>query len=240
MRCLAMTGLIVLVPTQVALAQPLAVGKLHYLRPAGAGWAHECTFTIAKRDNGWAIHSVTERGSLKLTLDTAYLPNDMLTTSIVKVRSGDKESVSIVAVRDDKASVQLWEKPLQILQVSPGTIVTSAPDWTDALLLCARYDHKKAGKQTMPGLWYHPEQGVQQLKFHIDRQGYDTIRHGDKNVKLGRFTIELRGKSRYAAWATMDGLLVRLIPLPAKAEQRTGLILDSYERSGAKDLAPNE
>src|SRR5262245_39671720 len=218
-------------------AQPLPAGKLRYLRPAGDGWTSECVFTIAKRDNGGSIASVTEHGQLRLTLETSYGPKDALATSVLTLRNGDKESVAIVAVKDGVARVQLPEQPLKKLEISPGVIVTSAPDWTDTLLLFARYDHAAADKQTFSALWYHPEQPVQLLKLSIERHGYDTIQRDGKDVKLARFTIQLRGNSQYAAWATRDGTMVRLIPLPAKAKQRSGLILEGYEKSGAADLA---
>ena len=91
------------------------------------------------------------------------------------------------------------------LDAEADVIVTSAPDWTDTLLLCARYDHAQGGKQTFPALWYHPEQAPQILKLHIERQDYETIQRDGKDLKLARFTIHLRGNSQYAAWATMDG-----------------------------------
>jgi hypothetical protein len=218
-------------------AQPLPAGKLRYLRPARDGWTSECSFSIAKRDNGWSIASVTERGQVRLTLETSYGPNDTLAASVLTLRNGDKESVAIAALKDGVARVKLPEQPPKKLDVPLGVIVTSAPDWTDTLLLCTRYDHAAAGKQTFSALWYHTEQPVQLLKLSIERQGYDTIQRDGKDVKLARFTIQLRGNSQYAAWATMDGSMVRLIPLPAKAKQRSGLILEGYEKSGATDLA---
>jgi hypothetical protein len=219
-------------------AQPLPAGKLRYLRPAGEGWMNECLFTIAKRENVWSIMSVTERGTVRLTLETAYGPKDALATSVITIRNGDKESIAMATAKDGNARVQLPEQSLKKLDVPPGVIVTSAPDWTDTLLLCARYDQAAGGKQTFPALWYHPDQSAQLLKLSIERQGYDTIRHDGKDVKLARFTIQLRGNSQYAAWATMDGTMVRLIPLPAKEKQRSGLILEGFEKSGAVELTP--
>jgi len=235
-RQLFLSAIAVLLLHEFLAAQPLPAGKRRYLRPAGDGWTNECLFTTAKRDNGWSIASVTERGQLRLTLETSYGPKDALATSVLTLRNGDKEAVAIVAVKDGVARVQLPEQPLKKLEISPGVIVTSAPDWTDTLLLCARYDHAAGGKQVFSALWYHPEQPVQLLKLSVERQGYDTIQRDGKNVKLARFTIQLRGNSQYVAWATMDGTMVRLIPLPAKAKQRSGLIFEGYEKSGAVDL----
>lgn len=220
-------------------AQPLAPGKLRYLRPTGDGWTTECVFTIAKKKDGWSIASVTERGPLKLTLETSYRAKDALDSSVLRLQNGDKKSTAVAAVvNEGVARVQLPEQPLKMVDVRPSVIVTSAPDWTDALLLCARYDQTAGGKQTFPALWYHPEQGVQVLKLHIERQGHDMIQHGDKKIKLTQFAIHLRGNSAYAAWATADGTLVRLIPLPA-TEKRSGLILDTLENEpGILGLMP--
>ena len=122
-------------------AQPLPVGKLRYLRPAGDSWATDCVFTIAKKGEGWSIAGATERGALKLTLETRYRPKDVLEASVLTVRNGDKESLAIAAcLQEGVARVQLPEQPLKMVDVPRGVIVTSAPDWTDVLLLCARYE----------------------------------------------------------------------------------------------------
>lgn len=237
MSRLTLASITLLMSEAVVAAQPLPTGKLRYLRPAGDGWVQECQFTIAKKGDGWSIDSVTERGSLKLSLFTRYRPKDVLEASILTVKNGDKESSAIAAcLKEGVARVQLPEQPLNMVDVPRGVIVTSAPDWTDVLLLCARYDQAAGGKQTFPALWYHPEQGVQLLKLHIERQGHDTIQHGDRKLKLTRFAIHLRGNSAYAAWATADGTMVRLMPLPAKGKQRSGLILEGYDKSGAVEL----
>ena len=126
----------------------------------------------------------------------------------------------------------------QDFDVPPGVIVTSAPDWSDVFLLCQRYRHADGGKQTFAALWVHPEQLTQLLKLTIERQGYQNIRHDGNDVKLARFAIALRGNSQYVAWATPDGTLVRLVPLPMNAKQRTGLIRAGYENSTAAELTP--
>ena len=238
MRQLFLSVIAVVIFNESSAAQPLPAGKLRYLHPAGNGWTNECLFTIAKRENGWSIASITERGQVRLTLETSYGPKDRLATSVLTLRNGDKESVAIATAKGSVAQVQLPEQPLKKLDVPRGVIVTSAPDWTDTLLLCARYDHAAGGMQTFMALWYHPDQSAQLLKLSIERQGYDTIRRDGKDLKLARFTIQLRGNSQYAAWATMDGTMVRLIPLQAKEKQRNGLVLEGFEKSGAVELTP--
>lgn len=238
MSRLTLALIILLMSDTVVPGQPLPTGKLRYLRAAGDGWATECTFTIAKKGAGWSIAGVTDRGKLKLTLETRYRPNDVLEASVLTVLNGDKRLTAIAAcLKEGVARVQLPEQPLKMVDVPRGVIVTSAPDWTDVLLLCERYDQAAGGKQTFPALWYHPEQGVQLLKLHIERQGHDTIQHRDRKLKLTQFAIHLRGNSAYAAWAAADGTMVRLMPLPAKGKQRSGLILEGYDKSGAIELA---
>jgi hypothetical protein len=219
-------------------APPLPSGKLRYLRPAGERWTHECTFTIATRDNGWSIASVTERGKLTLSVGTAYDADDRLASAVVELRQGDKKSMATATADDRVVRIQQPEQPPKTVEAPGGVIVTSAPDWTDILLLCARYDYVRDGKQQFPGLWIHPRQPIQSLTFTIERTGHDVIRHGDRQVKLSRFVIHLRGQSAYAAWADETKKLIRLMPLPAKEPRRTGLVLEGFEESGATALRP--
>jgi hypothetical protein len=232
---MALVGLLFLV--QYLPGQPQLPGKLRYLRPAGEGWTNECLFTLGKKDGGWSIVSVTERDPLRLTLETLYGPENTLLTSKVTVRDKDKETAASVSVEQGVVRIQQRGRPRQEFAAPRGVIVTSAPDWTDVLLLCSLYDHTQAGQQTFPALWIHPEMPHQLLKLTIERQGYEMIQQGAKEIKLARFAIQLRGKSRYVGWATMDGTMVRLIPLPA-GKQRSGLIADGFQESSAKDLVP--
>jgi hypothetical protein len=230
--------LILTLQSQVT-ARPLPAGKLRYLRPAGDGWTNECLFTIAEREDGWSIASVTERGPLKLSLGTTYDTKSVFTSSTLAILNDGKGLTSLATIKNGKALVlQSPGQPVKEFQAPPDAIVTSAPDWTDTLLLCARYDRAAGGKQTFQALWYHPEQSTQVLKLSLEHHGYDTIQHDGKDKKLARYRIELRGKSQYAAWATLEGTMVRLIPLPHKAKQRTGLILEGYEKSTAAELSP--
>jgi hypothetical protein len=133
-------------------------------------------------------------------------------------------------VSEGKARVQRAGQKAQEFEVPPGVIVTSAPDWTDAILLCRRYDRAKGGKQSFPGLWIHPEQPGQRLPFAIDRTGEDTVEDAGKKLKLARYTIWLRGNSSYTVWADETGRLIRLVPLATKEGAPTGLVLDGYEK----------
>lgn len=115
--------------------------------------------------------------------------------------------------------------------MSPGVIVTSAPDWSDTFLLARGYDRKKGGKQEFPGLWIHPSQPTQVLRFSIEKVGSDTIVHEGKKIELDRCEIRIRGNSGYAAWIDATGRLIRLLPLTAK---EGGMVLEGFEQSAAR------
>jgi hypothetical protein len=211
--------------------------KVRYLRPAPNGTATECIFTIQPGPEGWSIKSITERGKDRLVLTAEYGRNDRLTSAEVAWILDGKSKKARVSVTDGKAVVQRKGKEAQEFAVPPGVIVTSAPDWTDTFLLCRRYDRRKAGKQSFPGLWIHPFQESQRLTFRIERTGSDTIEHAGKKLVLDRFLIHLRNNSGYAAWADEKGRMIKLHALPF----RTGsdvLVLEGYEESAAKLRIP--
>lgn len=232
------TWICMVVTTAVAAAQMPPAGTVRYLRPAGGGWAEECTFRVAKEKRGWAIGSLTLRGKVQLDVQAEYDEENGLVSGEVILKDGTQSRATNFKRKENKVVVYRGGAQPQSFEVPAGVIVTSAPDWTDTYLLCQRYRHANGGKQTFAALWVHPEQPTQLLKLNIERQGFDMIQHDGKDVKLARFMIELRGKSQYAAWATMDGTMVRLIPLPTKEKQRSGLVLEGFEKSAAADLSP--
>jgi hypothetical protein len=142
-----------------------------------------------------------------------------------------KAKSATVVVTDGKAKVKRDALPDQEFDVPQGVIVTSAPDWTDTFLLCQRFDRVKGGKQSFPGLWVHPQQQCQRVDFQIERIGEDAIETADKKQKIDRFSIWLRGKSEYMAWANADGIMIKLAPLPVPANPTNWLVLEGYEKS---------
>ena len=129
-----------------------------------------------------------------------------LRSSKVTLQNGKRSAM--VAVEKGTARVQRPGQKPQEFPVPAGVIVTSAPDWTDVVLLCRRFDHVKGGKQTFAALWIHPEQPALSLKLSIEHQGYATVTKGQDKIKLTAFLIHLRNQSPYYAWATLDGTLV--------------------------------
>jgi hypothetical protein len=209
-------------------------GTFRYLRRTGSATATttECTFTMPSEKKGWSIKSVTERGKGRLLLNARFDSNDRLLAADVAWIMGDQEKTASVSVKNAKAHILRQGKEAQVFGVPPGVIVTSAPDWTDTFLLCRRYDRRKGGKQEFAGLWIHPEKAALRLTFTIERSGGDTIEHQGKKMKLDRFLIRLRNNSMYAAWADEKGRMIKLHPLPLRAEDH--LVLEGYEKSAAK------
>jgi len=209
------------------------VERSRYVRPSGKSFVFECEVTVKKSKSGSSVESVTERGKLKLTVASRYDERDRLTAADATLLSDGKKKTATVTATDGKAMVQREGQAAQEFELGPGTIVTSAPDWTDAVLMCRRYDAKAGGKQSFPGLWIHPEQPSQSLAFTIEKDGAETLDLADKKLRLIRFTIALRGNSRYAAWADVGGRMIKLVPLPYKENAANWLVLEGYEKSAA-------
>jgi hypothetical protein len=216
-------------------ADPAAelIDRARYVRPAGKDFAVESEIVLWKTKSGSVIDSQTGRGKTQLSVVAEYDEGNHLTRAeVTLIHDGDKKAVTVSA-GDGKARVQRpGDKPQQF-DVPAGVIVTSAPDWTDAFLLCRRYDRKKGGKQSFPGLWIHPEQATQQPTFEIERTGDDAIDPKGKNIKLDRYTIRLRGKSAYCAWADRDGKMIKLLPLPFKEGANNWIALEGFDKHTA-------
>jgi hypothetical protein len=210
-----------------------AIEKSRYVRPSGKAFLFECEVTVKKSKSGSTVESVTERGKLKLIVTSRYDERDRLTAANAILVNDSKKSTATVTAADGKAKVQREGQAAQEFEVQPGLIVTSAPDWTDAILMCRRYDVKAGGKQSFPGLWIHPEQPSQSLTFTIEKIGDETIDHADEVLKLNRFTIGLRGNSRYTGWADPTGRMIKLVPLPYKENAGNWIVREGYEKSAA-------
>ena len=206
---------------------------VRYVRPAGGGTAFECAITVRRSKTGSEVGSVTERGKVRLAVSSRYDDRDRLTAAEVTLGRGAGAKSATVTVAGGKAKVSRPGQPAQEFDAAAGVIVTSAPDWTDAFLLCRRYDRKKGGKQTFPGLWIHPEQPAQAVTFAVERAGPDAIEHAGKKIELDRYIVWLRGGSRYAVWADGDGTMVKLVPLPYKEKAANWIVREGFEKSAA-------
>jgi poly(3-hydroxybutyrate) depolymerase len=225
-------------PLTVPLQQQEKQEKARYLRLLPDKAVDECQFTQQAGAKGWNITSVTQRGATRLIVTARYDPQDMLAVAAATLHKGEEMSAVRVQVAAGKATIRRDGKDPEELDIPKGTIVTSAPDWTDTFLLCQRYDRGKGGKQEFPGLWIHPEQPAQRLTFSIERQGKDAIEHDGKKRELDRHLIRIRNNSEYAAWTDAAGRMIKLTSLPFK-DSSTELVLEGYEKS-ARNLRPPE
>jgi hypothetical protein len=222
----------------------IVVGNAHadetyrYVRAAGDLFVTECIFSIKQEKAGWSIVSKTDRGKVKMEVEARYDETDRLIVARASLNTDGKNTIAAVEVKDGKAIVKReGEKPIEF-DAPNGTVVTSAPDWTDVFLVCRRYDREKKGKQEFPALWIHPTQASQRLTFSIELLGTDRIEHDGKKLELNRYQIRIRGNSGYAAWADDKGRMIRLIPLPFK-NATAGMTLEGFEKS-ATSLQPPE
>jgi hypothetical protein len=213
--------------------------ELRYTRPAGAKAVLECTFRIARHEAGWTIASRTDRGAVKMEVEARYDGQDRLIAARAVLTSEGGSKPATVEVMEGKALVKRPGAKAVQFDAPRGTIVTSAPDWSDIFLLCRRYDRERKGKQQFPALWIHPIKTPQRLTFSIEWQGVDRIRHAGKEMELTRYRIHIRNNSAYAAWADSRGRLIRLIPLPGKAAA-SGMTLEGFERSAASLRPPRQ
>jgi hypothetical protein len=198
-----------------AFAAEPAVETLRYLR-AGERPSLESEFKISRADDGSSIESTTHRGPLKLTVEVRYDKNGRLTTATAREAAAGAVKSAAVRFADGKAVVTRHDGTTQEFAVAAGVIVTSAPDWTDTLMLCRRYDRAAGGRQEFPGLWIHPVQPAKAPTFVVERAGAEEIAHAGGTLRLTRLTITLRPGSRYVAWADEGGKMVRLSTLPFK------------------------
>lgn len=207
--------------------------KYRYSRVAGDKHVPECTFHIKRTKKGWSITSVTQRGQARMTVFSGYDADGQLHTAKAVYTKGKAVQPTRVDIKNGKAIIWGKEKIIAEFAVPKGTIVTSAPDWTDTFMLCRLYDRKRQGKQEFPALWIHPTKKPLRLTFSIERKDSVFIEHKSKKMKLGRYAIRIRNNSAYVAWADENGRMIRLIPAGAKSAT-AGLTLQGFEGSVGK------
>jgi hypothetical protein len=188
--------------------------------------------------SGLRAVSVTQQGNVKLTLTVEQNRQEELLTAEVVVASStlNPQSSTLRATAtygDGKATVQRGQQRPQVFECPSQLICTSAPDWTDTVLLCLKYDLKRGGKQEFPALWFHPTQPAQQTTFTAEWTGSQRIQWGFLFLQVNRLMLTIRGGSRYVAWTTEDGRMVKLIPTHREGTlQRAGsLYLEGYENA---------
>lgn len=186
--------------------------------------------------DGLRTLSVTQQGNVKLALVVQQTLREELHDAQVTLESTLNPQPSTLQAtatyRDGKANVHRSQQE-QTFTCLPQLIVTSAPDWTDVVLLCLKYDRRRGGKQQFPALWFHPTQRAQQTTFSAEWTGSQRIQWGFLFLKVNRLMLTIRGGSRYVAWAMEDGRMMKLIPVNGDGTLRLAgsLYLEGYENA---------
>jgi hypothetical protein len=229
--CLAMLASSATVPApqqDTTQAKPPSIDTVRFLRPAGADWVFETEVRIQADASGTKIASRTGREKAQLAIESRFDKSERLLAASVTESRNDVERAARVEVRDATARVTRAGGEQAEFDCPPGVIVTSAPDWTDVVLMVKRFDRQRGGKQEFAGLWIHPTQEPRRLTFSITHLGGDMIEHEGKQLSLDRFRIVLRGGSRYIGWGDAQGKLIRLTPESAPQQ---GIVLDGWQKS---------
>lgn len=211
-----MRAILLLTLTGCATAPAPKAEVVRYFRVTPQKTGLECSFSVIRGD-GWTITSVT--GSL--SVDARYDGDDRLLDAQASLRGG---ATVRVEAADEKAKVHAPGRELQEFSAPPGLIVTSAPDWTDAFLICRRWKRDGPAKQIFQGLWIHPVQLSQRLVFSAERVRRDKL----ATLELDVLTIRLRGGSAYRAWADPAGRLIKLASFPP-AEDAVLLVREGFD-----------
>jgi hypothetical protein len=201
---------------------------LRYVRPSPKGPVDETVVRVEHDAEGRTITSVTTRGATALTLISHYDEGDRLREASVRLASKPASPAASVLVEHGKATVQRARRAPVTLDCPEGVVVTSAPDWTDAVVAVRRYDPGGERLQEFPGLWIHPTEEPARLTFKLTRQREDEVTHDGRSIRLLRLLLELRGGSKYTVWRSDAGQLVRLMP-EGKPEQ--AIVLTGWEDS---------
>ncbi|MCH7727240.1 MAG: hypothetical protein IH991_12285 [Planctomycetes bacterium] len=206
------------------------VETARYLRPVGTEYRLETTLRFENRNDGYTITSVTRRGTTTLTIASRFNDADELRFAKVTVASGDKEAVADARQENGKATITREKGKSTVLDCPAGVIVTSAPDWTDTVMLMQRYDAQRGGEQQFAGLWIHPVREPLRLTLRVRPLGEDFVTLDGKRMRLDRFQITLRNNSKYIGWRDQQQRLIRLLPA---GKTQPAIVLAGWEQATA-------
>jgi hypothetical protein len=152
------SGFLPIIPCRQARARRSALSEgagfnLEYLRPAGDQFVLESTVTFRKTADGFLSQSVTHRPKEKMTLKLRWDRKHLLQTADLEQETAAGKQTA-TALLDNKTAVikRPGQKDQQLTLAAEPVLATTAPDWSDILLvtsgpdLCHRgteqgYDH---------------------------------------------------------------------------------------------------
>jgi hypothetical protein len=204
-------------------AEPDKPAPLRYLRPQMGKNVAAGELTTTRAEDGTVVTTRTQRPD-EMTL-TLHYDRDGKVTSAEVVQGGTRKGVTLTLGEKGTGTMKRGGLTDFLKDLPANPVVTASPEWTDALQLVRRYDGAKGGKQEFAGLSLDPVQGLQKQTFTAERQAADTVTVKDKELKLDRYRLQLRG-GEYAAWADGEGRVVRVQGLAPKA---VPVVLEGFE-----------
>ncbi len=212
----------------VCVAGPEAPQPLRYFRQAGDKWVLECEVKETRGKDGSTYVARTERPEETMTLRLGFDARGRVVSATAVQQIGKRQKTAAATFQASAARVRRTGlKDVSLAGVTGAAVVTTAPDWSDIFLLARRYDRKKAGRQTFPGLWIHPVQPPRGLTFTIEKRGRDAVTHKGKERRLDRYRIQLRSGA-YLAWADGRGVVYKLM-VPGKPA--SAVVLEGYREA---------
>ena len=214
-------------------APPLkqTVEKLRYVKPVRGRFVLETEITIARNTQGTNYTSVTRRGMRQLTVHSRFDKKRRLVDAQVTLKTDSGTQTASAKARGKTVSIKKQDGAIVEFKCPPGVIVTSAPDWTDAILCTRAFDNRKGKTQQFAGLWIHPTRQPLRLTFTLTLDGTQRLRNQGTPQDVERFTLTLRGGSRYVVWRNQQRQLVRLAPSKTPSQ---AIFLAGWERASFK------
>ncbi|HKI32770.1 MAG TPA: hypothetical protein VKA46_13045 [Gemmataceae bacterium] len=207
-------------------ADPEKPAPQRYVRPEMGKYVSAGEVTTKRGEDETVITTRAEVADGKTTLTLRYGQGGTLTSAEV-VEGGTRKSATLTLGEKGTGTMKRGGITDFLKDLPTNPVVSAGPDWSDVLQLVRRYDGAKGGKQELGGISLDPVQGLQNQTFTVERQAADTVTVKDKEVKLDRYRLKLRG-GEYAAWADAEGRVVRVLGLAPKA---VPVVLEGFEEA---------
>jgi hypothetical protein len=197
---------------------------LRYLRPEMGKYVSAGEVATTRAEDGSVVTSRADDPDEKVTLTLRY-DRDGKLTSAESVQEVNRKGVTLTLGAKGTGIMKRGGITDFLKDLPANPVVSASPDWTDAPQLIRRYDAAKGGKQQFAGLWIDPKEGLQKQTLNVERQAADTVTVKDKELKLTRYRLRLRG-GEYTAWTDGEGRVVRVQGL---AEKALPVVLEGFE-----------
>lgn len=200
---------------------------LRYVRKTKEKFVLESIVTFKKTTTGPRYLSVTHRPGVKLELQIRFDKKHTVQSATVTLHTRDSKRSATTRYLPGKSAVAVMRsgESQKLTMKVPPVLATTAPDWSDILLLLRRYNAQKGGKQEFQGVWFHPVRPAHVRTFVVEQLGKKDITVGMNKRTLLKYRVQLRSGS-YFVWADADGMVYKLMP-PKRPQ--AAVFLKGYE-----------